>query len=519
MPNDRTSPPSWVGVLLPSATDLLFLILLFSWSMGALAPRLLGDAGIGWHIYNGRLMLQAHAITRVDPFSVSMSGHTWYAWEWLYDGIIAIIHDHSGLIGVVLFTAFFIASTFALTMRLAMARGAGLPVAIVLTVLAAGASTIHFLARPHVLSWFFTVIWFAILDDFERRPRASRQVFWLPVIMLAWVNMHGGFVVGFVFLGIYLAGTAAASFAGDPEQYIARLKQLGIVTVLCIAASFLNPYGYQLHVHVYQYLTDRFLMDHIDEFLSPNFHGIAQQCFVALLLLAVVAVAARRHNLRVSEVLVLLFATYSGLFASRNLPVSSILIVLISAPILSDSVASAGTIESFSSRLRAILLRYQSFSSRMTAIELRSRGHIWPLLAVTVLLGICLVGGFSSPRIIHADFDSKRFPVAATDYLGQKNIQAPIFTPDFWGGYLIYRLYPHNQVIVDDRHDLYGDEFLRQYLKTIRVEPGWSDFLEQRNVKWALLPSGSSLANLLQQVPTWKMAYCDSTSTLFYRSD
>jgi hypothetical protein len=518
MPTDRTSPPVWIGVLLPSATDLLFLILLFSWSTGALAPRLLGDAGIGWHIRNGQQMLHSHSITRVDQFSASMSGHVWYAWEWLYDAIIAVIHDHIGLNGVVLLTALLIAVTFALTMRLTITRGAGLPVAITFTVLAAGASTIHFLARPHVVSWLFTVIWFAVLDDFESRPRRSLRVYCLPLIILAWVNLHGGFVVGFVLLGIFLVSSAAASFNGDPEQYLARLKQLGIVTVLCAAASFVNPYGYKLHVHVYQYLTDRFLMDHIDEFLSPNFHGIAQQCFVALLLLAVVALAARKQSPRVSEILVLLFATYSGLFASRNLPVSSILITLVAAPILSHALAAAGTLEAITLTLRAMLSRFQSFSSRMTTMELRSRGHLWPLLAFTILLWICANGGvFGSRQIIHTGFDSKRFPVGATNYLGQQNIQAPIFTPDSWGGYLIYRLYPHNQVVVDDRHDLYGDQFLKQYLKTIRVEPGWSEFLEQRDNRWAVLPSESSLANLLEQLPQWKIAYRDETSTLFQR--
>ena len=75
--------------LLPSITDLIFIILLVAMSSGALAPRLLGDASIGWHIRNGEQMLRTHSVTRTDPFSVTMGGHTWYAWEWLYDVVIA----------------------------------------------------------------------------------------------------------------------------------------------------------------------------------------------------------------------------------------------------------------------------------------------------------------------------------------------------------------------------------------------------------------------------------------------
>ena len=133
---------------------------------GGLATRLLGDAGIGWHIRNGEHILQTHSITRTDSFSVSKAGQTWYAWEWLYDAVIAGTHSSFGLNGVVFFTAFIIALTFALTLRLSLRRGADLPAAgFLLALFALGASMIHLFARPHVLSWLFAVIWFQVLDS------------------------------------------------------------------------------------------------------------------------------------------------------------------------------------------------------------------------------------------------------------------------------------------------------------------------------------------------------------------
>ncbi len=102
-----------------------------------------------------------------------------------------------------------------------------------------------------------------------------------------------------------------------------------------LVATLANPYGYKLHVHIYRYLSDRFLMDHIDEFLSPNFHGLPQKCFAVLVLLSIVGVTVGRTRVRTSQVLVLCFAVYTGLYASRNIPVSSMLLALIIAPILS----------------------------------------------------------------------------------------------------------------------------------------------------------------------------------------
>ena len=93
------------------------------------------------------------------------------------------------------------------------------------------------------------------------------------------------------------------------------------------------------------------------------------------------------------------------------------------------------------------------------------------------------------------------------------------FAPDSWGGYLIYRLYPQNKVFVDDRHDLYGEEFLKEYLKAIRLTPDWNGFLEEKQVNWALLPAESSLANMLKETSRWNLVYQDGTSVLLERKE
>ena len=70
-------------------------------------------------------------------------------------------------------------------------------------------------------------------------------------------------------------------------------------------------------------------------------------------------------------------------------------------------------------------------------------------------------------------------------------------------------------MVVDDRHDLYGDEFLKKYLKTIRVEPGWNELLDEQHVRWALVPAGSSLASMLQLTGKWTVRSKDDVAILF----
>jgi hypothetical protein len=108
--------------------------------------------------------------------------------------------------------------------------------------------------------------------------------------------------------------------------------------------------------------------------------------------------------------------------------------------------------------------------------------------------------------------------VAAVTFLERSGAREPVLGPDYWGGYLIYRVYPRISVAVDDRHDLYGEEFLKSYLKLVNVEPGWEDLLTNYNIHRVLLPRGSAPANMLAETAEWKMIYEDEVALIFVRS-
>src|SRR5437588_11890983 len=84
--------PGWIHLALPSVTDLISILVLVLLSYSVLAARLLGDAGIGWHIRNGELMTRTHMITRADPISYTRSAGPGLAREWLSDAVIAAVH-------------------------------------------------------------------------------------------------------------------------------------------------------------------------------------------------------------------------------------------------------------------------------------------------------------------------------------------------------------------------------------------------------------------------------------------
>ena len=115
--------------------------------------------------------------------------------------------------------------------------------------------------------------------------------------MLLWVNLHGGWLFGTgAARNLHLAAFVESVRAQNNDAFAAiraahRARAMGWAWAASVMATLVNPFGWRLHVHIYRYLTDRYLMNRIDEFQSPDFHGWAQRCFAVILMLVLIAFA------------------------------------------------------------------------------------------------------------------------------------------------------------------------------------------------------------------------------------
>ncbi len=491
-------------LLLPSLSDVVFATLLFLAAFGYLTQRLFDDGSVGWHIRSGQRIVRTASLPDSDPFSSASAGKSWYAWEWLFDVSAGAADTWRGLSGVALLAAVIIASTFSLAFRFTVERGAGVIAATLLLLLTLGVSMVHLLARPHIATWLLAVLFFQVLDSAERAPQTRRNLIWLPLLMAVWVNVHGGFVLGFTLWAFFLASAVIRYFNSIKVEQYALFRWISVLCLTGIgmlAMSLVNPYGYKLHAHVMGYLTNSYFMNHIDEFRSPDFHGGAQQAFIVLLLITILALTRSSRRVTLSQLMVVLFAIGSGLYATRNLPVSALWLMMIVGPLLSDGAYEW-------------LPRLRAFDQRMRRRELSPRLQVWPVLAVVAALLICAKPGL----VAEAKFSSTRFPAGAVDFLSRERVEEPVFVPDSWGGYVIYRLYPQAKVVFDDRHDLLGQAAVEQYLQIVGAQPGWQQALAARDVNWMAVPSRSSLASAASLSPEWTQVYDDHVATVFHRA-
>src|SRR5579871_3058773 len=181
---------------LPSLTDVAFVVpLIFQFNQLGGASSLLADSDTCWHLRTGEWILANGQVPRQDIFSYTHAGQPWFAWEWLWDVCFGFLNQHFGLAAVVALSMLVICTTSALLYRLVLRKCGNPLISIVVTVLAAAGASIHWLARPHLLTLLFTVIFLGILDRAYEElaagpagPAAKKLLWLLPVLMVVWTN-------------------------------------------------------------------------------------------------------------------------------------------------------------------------------------------------------------------------------------------------------------------------------------------------------------------------------------------
>ena len=513
MSNTKTNP---VLRILPSMTDLAFLMPLVFIFMGMHgAKTLLGDGDTGWHVRTGEWILSHGQVPDKDLFSYTRTGHTWFAWEWLWDVAFAWLHQRWGMGAVVLVSALVICLTSALVFRLAFRKSGNPLIAMALTFLVMASSSIHFLARPHLFTLLFTVVFYTVLER-ARESNNTRLLWCLPLLTVLWTNLHGGWFLGVVLTGLYGCGELAAGlFGAEPGAWRTAVKRTlpyAVVATLCLAASLVGPYTYHLHVHIWEYLTDSFQREHIQEMLPLSFLNPAARYFEIMLLLGGAACFWHLRRKRYTECLVLVFFAHVGLIASRNVPIFGIA----AAPVLALAVAEwlqALEDAPVSAWLRRLARSLRAMGDSMGEMEGQWRIHLASFAAVALLTAILYAP--SPPVNFRARFDAKEFPVKAVASLGDIPATSRIFTSDQWGDFLIYKRYPKNQVFIDGRSDFYGSRFVEKYLDIVNVNYNWQRHLNEYGVDTVLLQTSAPLAGALKESSRWHVVYDDGDAIVF----
>ena len=512
-----STPVPFVARFLPSLTDVAFLMpLMFLYIKLAGSRSLLGDGDTGWHIRTGEWILANHAVPHTDIFSYSRPGAPWFAWEWLWDVLFALLHQQWGMPAVVLASSLVLCVTSALLFRLVRRACDNGLVAIAVTLLATGGCAIHWLARPHL----FTLLFFTITLHLAARAAEGRirLLYWLPPMTLLWTNLHGGFFVIFLVLACYIADpllkALLATSAEERRSLTLSAKPWLITAALCFAVTFINPYGWNLHVHLVQYITDPYQLKHITEFQSMDFHSPVVVYFEPLMVMVIATCLWAAKRRMFAEILLALGWLHLALIAQRNLPLFAIAAAPLVARGVMAAIEAAGT-----APVAAFISRWSRwFTAGSVSFEETDRiGRVFVTSAAgIVLVGALLLAPNPPGDNFKSTYDPKLYPEAALKLLRGPD-STRIFTEDEWGDYLIYNLYPERRVFIDGRSDFYGDEFGERYLDVMNVQTGWQKTLDKYGVDTIVLSPKFALASTLKISRDWRVVYDDHVALIFRR--
>ena len=486
------------------------------------ATTLLGDGDAGWHIRTGEYILDNHAFPRHDLFSFSMEGKQWFAWEWLADVALALAHRAAGLQGVVLLAGVVISITAAMVLEYMLWLRVNILVAITLMILSCSASMIHWLARPHMFTWGFLIATAWLLEADRRTP--GRKVYRLVPLVMVWTNVHGGFIALLVSIVVYGVGVglerAWAAYAnGDKrvwEAVRATASRYGLLLLLCLTATLVNPYGYELHLHIGEYLGNDFILNNVEEFQSPSFRGESMLVFEGFLfatLFFVVRMALRREW---APALLLLMWAHASLVSARHVP----LFMFLAAPWVAREVTLLIEQAGRSGNKWILGLKSMAQDYGGSATERSLGWNFGSVLLPVIAVGIVATMLHLKPDEMRwkAQFPDFRFPVAACEALGDRlTRERRVLSSDQWSDYLIYRFYPNRKVFFDGRSDFYAPELREDYLRLLGSGWRWQEVVDRHEFDSALLPLNWSLAGAMKLHPEWNLIYDDGLAVYFER--
>jgi hypothetical protein len=444
-----------------------------------LGGKLLNDPDSYWHLAVARWILEHRAFPSADPFSHTMPGAHWIAFEWLSEMIYAGAHALGGWPAVVIVAAAAIAIAFGLLLHFLLQRLDVIP-ALILALAAVVLAAPHMLARPHALVLPVMVAWVAALVGAVER-RAAPPFTFLPLIAL-WANLHGSVAIGVAFIAP--AALEALLQTSRSEWSKTTLRWLVFGALAVIAAS-LTPYGPGILLAPISTLSLGSALSIIGEWKPQDFGKLG--AFEVVLLVSVGYALLRGITLPPIRILVVLGLLHLALSQSRHADLLALL-----APIY------------LAQPLAGQLNRRGDATSAMVAPR---------LVSGVVAIAVLVATAFALTRDVAPAARNTPAVAATATALAQAG---PVFNDYIFGGYLIHAgIAP----FIDGRGELYGRTLMLRHHDAVTLQnvPDLLRLLEEYRIAATLLTPATPAVALLDRLPGWQRVYTDEIAVVHKR--
>jgi len=474
-----------------------------------LRPMLL-DPDYYWHLETGRLIVQSRALPDTDPFSFIYAGQHWVLHEWLFQLILYGAYAGFGDIGVRLFCAILGAGTFGIvygTCRKLSGRG-GISLGLILLALFL---LFPFLEpRPQIFTLLFFVFFLRALL-LAKYCNEMRLVKWLPVMMVAWVNLHGGYAVGlavvFLFVAIEwfrkLAGSGVAMSRTD-------LRQMSIVAALCLLACFLNPDGPAHLLYPFEIVSLEATKS-LQEWHPVTLETLYGKLYFFYVGLFTLSLIYRKTRPDLTELGLAGIMIALGFSSFRHVPFAILTMIM-----LASRAIGVGPLIQIPAAAAEWRQRFRSKGSRGKPI-----GGMEAMInfGACLLLIVGVAAYYPTVDAKHSAMLRAFLPVDTASFMQKHGIAGRMFNSLHFGGYLIHRFRGWQQVFIDGRTDLYGDVLFKEHLDIELGREGWDALLDKYDINIVICRPEKPLRGLLLARGDFALVYEDEAAIVLVKRD
>lgn len=470
------------------------------------AGRTAIDSDLWWHLRAGEETISQGYPLLEDHFSVTRIGTGWVNHSWLSQVILYLVDKMAGFMGISLV----IATTATLSMALVFLQMSGKPIIrAFLLILGAMVAATVWSARPQIFSLALFSLTSLILFLFKWKQ--NNYLGWLPIIFILWSNLHGGYPLGLILIGVTIVGELVNRWLQidlSRELSWKEIRLLVIVGAASALAVVINPNGINMWLIPFQTVEVKAVQQLIQEWASPDFHELFQQPFLWLLMATIAAFALSGRKADAGDVLAVVVFGFMGLTSRRNFGPFA----LAATPILS----------------RYAWLAWKSLRDGKTqlnsGIETELPGRFIPrwqkginLSLVGILFFTSLGKGYvvNRPEFIEQVIQTS-YPAGAVAWIEENKPEGQMLNEYNWGGYLSWMLRDY-RIFIDGRTDLYGDCGINEWIHLVQAGEFWREILDGYEIGFVLLEPNRPIVGVLMD-NGWKKVYTDSLSVVVVRS-
>jgi hypothetical protein len=458
------------------------------------------DPDVWWHLRTGQWMVENGKLPSVDLFTFTVPGHVWTDHEYLTELLMWLVYSAAGFVGLAVAFGLITWAGFWLIYRQVRRR----PFVIVGVGLAVGALAGWPIWGPRAQMITFTLTCLELYWLHGYLSGRSRALTFFPLVMALWANLHGGWVIGFAWLGVAL-GAELAGWALDRSNpaHKAHVRFLAIITAASLVAVLATPHGLSLYLYPFQTQGSVAQQKLIVEWFSPDFHQIYLRPFEAMIFILVAGFALRRPSLY--DFLLTMAALGLALQSVRHVA----LFVAAATPVMITTYSDYWKELSTKHGWKFPPLARPPFAV-ITAV----------VLVLISLLALVKIDGDINPAA-QQKLDAASYPIGAADWLqAHPDVGTRMYNQYGWGGYLANRFYPdpNRRVFIFGEAELMGDPLLNQYDDVQNLRPDWMAILDQYKVDYVVFNKDAALSNVLATQPQWTLVYQDSVAVIYTRA-